>query len=103
LVSMLALLALLLALLGHNSIVVGLYALLRPFSVFGVNQKRIAVRMLLVLDHVALRGHEWRALIGVPVPEMVHSSISLQNFTFGKADVALGLTAAVIVIASLLP
>ena len=100
LVAMLGLLALLLVLIGHDSIIAGLYTLLRPLSAFNVDRRRVAVRMLLVLDYVALGRREWRTLIGTSAPEMEQGSIAIPDFSFGKSDIALGLTAIAIIIAS---
>lgn len=53
LLAVIALLALLLSRMSHGEIVSGLYTLLAPLGVLGVNRRSMAVRLMLTLEYVS--------------------------------------------------
>jgi hypothetical protein len=93
LVAMLGLLALLLSAMDHKAIITGFYSLLGPVSVFFVvDRKRIAARLLLVLDYVSSAQYDWHIFIRPSALEPKRSSFALPAVTCGITDVVLGLT-----------
>lgn len=63
LVSILAMLSILLDRLDHKGLVEGLYLLMAPFALFGVDRRRVTVRLMLTLEYAA-EGHRgsWREM-----------------------------------------
>jgi hypothetical protein len=87
LLGILGLLAVLLTKVEHCAIVAGLYSLLRPFSVCGLNRQRIAVRLLLTLDWVAADKLDWRSLARVSVLENDQGPLVLPVFALCYRDI----------------
>ncbi len=84
--------AILLERLSTDRLVGGLYALSRPFALFGLSAERIAVRMLLVLRYVdAPGGRGWRDWL-TEEEQDGGECLHLERERLGVADLLLGVT-----------
>lgn len=83
-------LALLLALLGVQKLVVALYAALRPLQIFGLDRDRAAVRLLLVFEYLEqpLPAGSWHQFLeaAVVVPGAVATPLSLPHTAWQRRD-----------------
>lgn len=98
LAAMLSLLAILLDKLDQRAIVAGLYVLLCPLAILGINRKRVSVRLLLVLDHVAVNRQDWRLLLHKPEPTLSTNALSLPIGNLRARDVVVASAVAAITI-----
>lgn len=89
LAAMLSLLAVLLDTLDQSTIVAGLYVLLRPLTIIGIDRERISVRLLLVLDHVAVDRRDWRRLLHMPASSFSTGSVRLSAGALRARDIVM--------------
>jgi energy-coupling factor transport system permease protein len=85
LISLLATLALLLATTSRDRILAGLYFLLRPFVLIGVDIDRVAARIWLTLHYAEKAGHakssrsgEWRERLQAALHGSGHEMVSIE-------------------------
>jgi energy-coupling factor transporter transmembrane protein EcfT len=94
LVALVCWVAILLGRMSADRLVSGLYALVRPFGVFGLPTERIALRLLLVLRHASAASNgerhwqDWKTWLNLPATTTL-DAVQLSRERLGARDIVL--------------